>query len=251
MAFHFVRFADTQGQPRCPSCNSAEVSYTKSRPRYRCKQCHGDFSLTSGTMLHHRKMGLRSYLSLLSLLIDRSQFRSLNQFSQSVGMDYKTAWVQAQKFRVASTDEDGCTVPFSLLSRSAWTQRAKFLSRGNITDRFMPSTREAAYPYLRKGNRDEEGAELLSFVNSIIPKGLPDYMRADIGQDMILSILSGEATRQTLKSDQRAYLTRLYREFPWKYKWVSFDAPFGGDDDRGSLHDVISEDEAKEAYLYW
>lgn len=249
MAFQFVRFADSRGMPTCPRCSEKNrVEHIRKRPRFRCRSCKHDFTLTSSTMLHGRKMGMRSYLSLLSLLLDKGQFRSLLHFSKETGMDYKTAFIQTRRLRLATTDDKGCTVPFSLLTREAWQIRQKGMER--YIAPFMPATKEAVYPYLRQSNKHENGADLLAFVNTLVPRQLPEYLRADICQDMILAVLTGETTRDALKADHRAFLTKVFSQYPWKYKWISFDQPLGNEEGGGTLHDIVSEEQAHDALLY-
>ena len=60
-----LRWPETDGKPVCPECCSV-VCYTRQRsagqPRWRCKACHHDFSITSGTLFAWHKLPLRTYL---------------------------------------------------------------------------------------------------------------------------------------------------------------------------------------------
>lgn len=246
-AFQLVRFSDSGGIPYCPNCASSDVAHLVTRLRFRCKPCGREFTVTSSTMLHGRKMGMRSYLALLSLLVDKAQFKSLLQFSKDTGIGYKTAWEQINRLRVATNGADGCTVPFSLLSREAWKKREK---RWGNANRFIVPTSHVCYPYLRTTNTSEasrDGAELLSFVNNLIPRRIPDDIRADICQDMIVAILTGETTRSQLDKDHRSFISKIFAQYPWKYKWISFDAPLSDEGGR-TLHDIMSTEDAESAF---
>ncbi len=60
-----LRWPDTDGKPTCPRCGCA-ICYACRRsadqPRWRCKVCCHDFSLTSGTLFAWHKLPLRTYL---------------------------------------------------------------------------------------------------------------------------------------------------------------------------------------------
>ena len=60
-----LRRPETDGKPVCPRCSCA-VCYACRRstdqPRWRCKACGRDFSITSGTLFAWHKLPLRTYL---------------------------------------------------------------------------------------------------------------------------------------------------------------------------------------------
>lgn len=65
------------------------------------------------------------------------------------------------------------------------------------------------YPYIQKVRG--EHAELLA-VNSLVPRGLPDHMRADICQEIMLAIWTKEVSLDELRSD-RALVNRFVKGF--------------------------------------
>jgi len=60
-----LRWPETDGKPVCPDCGCT-ICYACRRPegqlRWRCKACHRDFSITSGTLFAWHKLPLRTYL---------------------------------------------------------------------------------------------------------------------------------------------------------------------------------------------
>jgi len=62
-----------------------------------------------------------------------------------------------------------------------------------------PKEEPLQYPYIR--NVRGEHADLLS-VNSIVPRGLPDHMRADICQEIMLALWQGDVTLDELRSEK-------------------------------------------------
>ena len=53
MAFRRIRWADTNGEPVCPHCGGVDAydcRRLKGAPRFRCRACGKDFTITSGTL---------------------------------------------------------------------------------------------------------------------------------------------------------------------------------------------------------
>ncbi len=58
-----VRWASTEGKPVCPACGGLDAYDCRrhnNAPRYRCKACKKDFSITSGTLFASHKLPLRA-----------------------------------------------------------------------------------------------------------------------------------------------------------------------------------------------
>lgn len=72
--------------------------------------------------------------------------------------------------------------------------------------------REAQYPYIIRP-RDEH-ARLLE-VSALVPRGLPDHVRADICQEVMLAMFEGRVTIEELrrmKDKMRWFVTKFYRD---------------------------------------
>ena len=70
MAFRKVRWADTDGAPVCPHCGGTDAydcRRLKGAPRFRCRACVKDFSITSGTLFASHKLPLRCYLAAIAI----------------------------------------------------------------------------------------------------------------------------------------------------------------------------------------
>ena len=51
--FRRIRWADTDGEPVCPHCGGVDAydcRRLKGAPRFRCRACVKDFTITSGTL---------------------------------------------------------------------------------------------------------------------------------------------------------------------------------------------------------
>ena len=103
-----LRWADNGGNAYCPHCGCMTV-YMARRPsgsaRWRCKACHKDFTITSGTLLAAHKMPLRSYLMAIAIFANEVKGKSMLALSRDLGTQYKTAFVLAHKIREAMAAE--------------------------------------------------------------------------------------------------------------------------------------------------
>ena len=103
-----LRWADNHGNAFCPHCGCTTV-YAARRPngapRWRCKACRKDFSVTSGTLFAFHKMPLRSYLMAIAIFANEVKGKSMLALSRDLGTQYKTAFVLAHKMREAMAAE--------------------------------------------------------------------------------------------------------------------------------------------------
>ena len=60
--FRLVRWPDTDGEPVCPHCGGVDpydCRRPNGAPRFECRACGKDFSITSGTLFASHKLPLR------------------------------------------------------------------------------------------------------------------------------------------------------------------------------------------------
>ncbi len=102
--FARLRWPQTDGKPVCPHCD-CQICYdcrrTPDRPRWRCKACRADFSVTSGTLFAWHKLPLRSYLMAIVVFCNEVKGKSMLAFARGIDVQYKTAFVLAHKLREA------------------------------------------------------------------------------------------------------------------------------------------------------
>lgn len=124
-------------------------------------------------------------------------------------------------------------------------------------ERGIPRAQQGFYPYLaHNSERPDDGKELMKLVHSVVPREFPDHIRADICQEMIVSVLSGEVSRDNLHDHVRKHIRKVFKVNPTKYNEgegatgirLSLDAKltFGLDDDR-TLHDHLHDG----SYDHW
>jgi transposase-like protein len=103
-----LRWADNKGDAYCPHCGCTTVYMARrpnGAPRWRCKACRKDFSVTSGTLFAFHKMPLRSYLMAVAIFCNEVKGKSMLALSRDLGTQYKTAFVLAHKMREAMSRE--------------------------------------------------------------------------------------------------------------------------------------------------
>jgi transposase-like protein len=102
--FARLRWPETDGKPVCPGCG-CQICYDCRRlpaqPRWRCKACRGDFSVTSNTLFAWHKLPIKSYLMAIAVFCNEVKGKSMLAFSRDLDVQYKTAFVLAHKLREA------------------------------------------------------------------------------------------------------------------------------------------------------
>jgi transposase-like protein len=106
--FRQIRWSETDGEPVCPYCGSLDAydcRRLKGAPRFRCKGCKKDFSITSGTLFASHKLPLRCYLAAIAIFCNEVKGKSALALSRDLCVSYKCAFVLLHKLREAMADE--------------------------------------------------------------------------------------------------------------------------------------------------
>lgn len=117
-----------------------------------------------------------------------------------------------------------------------------------IRPKYVPKLRQPrdailAYPFIKKP-RDEH-ADLLA-VNALIPKSIPDHMRADMCQEIMLAIYEGRVTLADLKArkgTESYYIKKFYHD---NYEAGGHAISFQETDEDWSADSVASSIAARE-----
>lgn len=166
---------------------------------------------------------------------------------------YKTAapWRTYTPKRIIIRDREGDWCPIPGL-RGPYTKNnlvSRILDKEKAEKNSAPLT--LFYPFaVHDPGRPDEGFELTKLVNSVVPKHLPADRRADICQDLIVAILTGEISRESVKDSVRSFTSKIMKLHPTKYGDVSMDALIGDDDDF-SRHGFDHTPEAIKSRLEW
>lgn len=110
--------------------------------------------------------------------------------------------------------------------------------RPDTVERFerIRAQRNALWPYKRDYDDD---AALLKIVNETIPRNIPEDIRADVCQDVILAVLEGRIRADNLKTNVRYFLPSLRKRYAWTGE-RSLDAPLK-QDSKTTLGEMVSE----------
>jgi transposase-like protein len=108
MTFRRIRWADTDGAPVCPHCGGVDAydcRRLKGAPRFRCRACVKDFTITSGTLFASHKLPLRAYLAAIAIFCNEVKGKSALALSRDLNISYKCAFVLLHKLREAMAEE--------------------------------------------------------------------------------------------------------------------------------------------------
>jgi transposase-like protein len=108
IAFRKLRWPDTEGAPVCPHCGGLDAydcRRANGAPRFECRACGKDFSVTSGTLFASHKLPLKSYLAAIAIFCNEVKGKSALAMSRDLGLSYKTAFVLLHKLREAMAAE--------------------------------------------------------------------------------------------------------------------------------------------------
>ena len=108
MTFRRIRWHETDGQPVCPHCGGTDAydcRRLKGAPRFRCRACVKDFSITSGTLFASHKLPLRCYVAAIAIFCNEVKGKSALALSRDLNVSYKCAFVLLHKLREAMAAE--------------------------------------------------------------------------------------------------------------------------------------------------
>lgn len=100
-----LRWPETDGEPICPRCGCIEAYKITTRRRFKCAACSHQYSVTSGTILHSRKMTFLDLLAAVCIIVNAAKGLSALQLSRDLDCQHKTAFVLAHKIREALASE--------------------------------------------------------------------------------------------------------------------------------------------------
>lgn len=112
-------------------------------------------------------------------------------------------------------------------------------------------TKVLFYPFLVHDPKTADGHDLVLLANKVVPEGLPHDIRADVCQELILSILDGKIKKENARDFVKKHIGKVFRSVAFKYEpsgglKMSFDAPLPGTEDL-NLHEIISDG----SYTHW
>ena len=173
--FKTIRWSETDGEAVCPKCGCIEHYNLPKRRLFQCKGCKHQYSVTSGTIFHSRKLDFVDLLAGICLFVTGSKGMSSVQFSRTMDVQYKTAWVWCHKMRECLADEtdhevlegeveiDGCYIGGKLRPANYREARVDRRTKSNRSPRrrVVIALRERhgrTLPFVRRS--EKEGVEI-------------------------------------------------------------------------------------------
>jgi transposase-like protein len=94
-----LRWSD--GKPTCPACGHQEHYYLKTQKRWKCKECHKQFSVKLGTIFEDSPIALEKWLTALWMLVSCRNGVSSYEVARTLGITQKSAWFVLHRLRFA------------------------------------------------------------------------------------------------------------------------------------------------------
>jgi len=96
--------------PECPACGHREHYYLKTQKRWKCKDCHKQFSVKLGTIFEDSPISLDKWLAALWMLVNCRNGVSSYEVGRTLGITQKSAWFVLHRLRLAL--QEGTLAPF-------------------------------------------------------------------------------------------------------------------------------------------
>jgi len=103
--------------PVCPHCGNADqakiydikanLSQHVREGLYECKECRGQFTVTTGSVMESSHLPLTKWALAFRLMASAKKGISAHQMSRTLGVSYKTAWFLCHRIREAMRDTSG------------------------------------------------------------------------------------------------------------------------------------------------
>ena len=87
--------------PVCPSCNSHEHGFVKSRAIYQCKSCRKQYSAKVGTIFEDSPLKLDKWFCALWMIVSAKNGVSSYEIGRALGITQKSAWFMMHRIRLA------------------------------------------------------------------------------------------------------------------------------------------------------
>lgn len=95
--FKSIRFAESDGEPKCPRCGIVAAYEYRARRLFKCQGCDKQFTVTSGTVFRSRKMSFADIMLAVVLFVNGVNGYAALRLSRDLGCSYKTAFVLHKK----------------------------------------------------------------------------------------------------------------------------------------------------------
>lgn len=91
-----MRWPQTGGEPVCPRCDCLRYRVISTRACFRCKACNKQFTATSGTIFHSRKL---PYSTIIRALEETLAGTNTLALAGELGVQQKSSWYLSQRIK--------------------------------------------------------------------------------------------------------------------------------------------------------
>jgi transposase-like protein len=84
----------------CPACGHKEHWYLKTQKRWKCKDCHRQFSVKLGTIFEDSPIGLDKWLLAMWMIASCKNGVSSYEIHRAIGVTQKSAWFMLHRLRL-------------------------------------------------------------------------------------------------------------------------------------------------------
>ena len=182
------KFRDKHGV-YCNRCGSSDHLWLPSRLRYRCKQCHAETTLRSGTLLEYSKLPYRYWVYAIGVLSYQMKSVSALQIQRNLGHPhYRPIWLMMQKMKVMMAD----LVDWYAMLDHLTAGTADFPAVPELTEKKTQTESTKPVERLFAGNEEGQNMELIPVelrgLNLRIPQEHPWFKRAQGGRLRLISM---------------------------------------------------------------
>jgi transposase-like protein len=89
------------GKVTCPHCQSQKVSFLSTRSKWKCMECHKQFSAKVGTIFEDSALGYDKWFPAFWLIANAKNGISSYEIHRALGVTQKTAWFMLHRIRLA------------------------------------------------------------------------------------------------------------------------------------------------------
>jgi len=89
------------GKPVCPACEHKDHYYLKTQHRWKCKECHKQFTVKLGTIFEDSPIPLQKWLPALWQLVNCKNGISSYELASNLGVSQKAGWFMLHRLRLA------------------------------------------------------------------------------------------------------------------------------------------------------
>lgn len=92
----------------CPACGHKEHWYLKTQKRWKCKDCHRQFSVKVGTIFENSPVPLMKWLLVMWMIVNCKPAISSHEIHRATGLTQKAAWFMIN--RITKAQRSGCLI---------------------------------------------------------------------------------------------------------------------------------------------